>query len=406
MPVVKAQDTTPAVELYFITENLPATPIMTFALKAQSSVWDWGGTVGQGCSPGYGTYFITNDYDNPVYIPDYNNMGTQSGGFDFVTSQNCCPVFAYGLYKVTSNGTNKYFYLDYRDYRAGYYDCYSPPSIGNDIDVFIKYNYYTDTYSYSPTPDDDDYINIVNGELLNIWEIKGKGAGTQLTGQFPNYWANCLAAVNNGNDHPRLIWGPYPGTLQGTITEYRIYRSAKHIPGQPPTNFSLLAIVNSNVYSYTDNTVTMGTDFNARSYYIKCVYEDPWNRINETPPTNTVEVRFKIPSKRSALNIGFKKRFNYKLDQNYPNPFNPTTQISFSVAENSFVTLKIFDILGNEVASLFSGEKEPGIYTYTFDASKLTSGVYFLKLIAEPNTKSSINRFNSYSFSKKMLLLK
>ncbi len=86
---------------------------------------------------------------------------------------------------------------------------------------------------------------------------------------------------------------------------------------------------------------------------------------------------------------------SYNLAQNYPNPFNPTTTIKYSIPESGNVSLKVFDILGNEVASLVNEEKTPGVYSVTFDASQLSSGVYFYKIQA-----------GSYVETKKMLLLK
>ncbi len=70
----------------------------------------------------------------------------------------------------------------------------------------------------------------------------------------------------------------------------------------------------------------------------------------------------------------------YFLEQNYPNPFNPSTTISFSIPQSEFVTLKIYDVLGNEVATLVSQTLNKGHYSYKFDASKLSSGVYFYEL--------------------------
>lgn len=73
---------------------------------------------------------------------------------------------------------------------------------------------------------------------------------------------------------------------------------------------------------------------------------------------------------------------DYYLDQNYPNPFNPTTSINFSLPRNEFITLKIFDILGREVAILVKEEKTAGSYIFNFDASKLSSGIYFYSITA------------------------
>ena len=85
----------------------------------------------------------------------------------------------------------------------------------------------------------------------------------------------------------------------------------------------------------------------------------------------------------------------YHLEQNYPNPFNPTTKIRYSIPEYSFVTLKVFNLLGEEIETLVNGEQSAGAYEATFDATNLSSGIYFYSL----QTKD-------YSSTKKMILIR
>ncbi len=73
---------------------------------------------------------------------------------------------------------------------------------------------------------------------------------------------------------------------------------------------------------------------------------------------------------------------SFELKQNYPNPFNPVTKINYSVPRAEFVTIKIFDILGREVSTLVNGKLEAGYYSFDFDASSLSSGVYLYKMNA------------------------
>ena len=73
---------------------------------------------------------------------------------------------------------------------------------------------------------------------------------------------------------------------------------------------------------------------------------------------------------------------SYSLSQNYPNPFNPTTNVQFSIIKVQFVSLKVFDMLGQEVATLVNETLKPGTYEAAFDGSQLPSGVYFAKIEA------------------------
>jgi IS1 family transposase len=85
----------------------------------------------------------------------------------------------------------------------------------------------------------------------------------------------------------------------------------------------------------------------------------------------------------------------YRLEQNFPNPFNPSTLINYSIPKNSYVTLKIYDMLGREVANLVSEYKEAGDYSYNFNGKEYSSGIYFYKLTA-----------GDFTSTKKMMLNK
>ena len=72
----------------------------------------------------------------------------------------------------------------------------------------------------------------------------------------------------------------------------------------------------------------------------------------------------------------------FSLGQNYPNPFNPSTKINYSVLQTSFVTIRVYDLLGNEIATLVNEAKQVGNYVVGFDGSELSSGIYFYKMQA------------------------
>ena len=85
----------------------------------------------------------------------------------------------------------------------------------------------------------------------------------------------------------------------------------------------------------------------------------------------------------------------FELDQNYPNPFNPTTHLRFTIPDFQFTTLRVYDALGKEVATLLNGEMNPGRYTVQWDAGNLPSGVYFYRLQA-----------GQFAETKKLVLMK
>jgi hypothetical protein len=85
----------------------------------------------------------------------------------------------------------------------------------------------------------------------------------------------------------------------------------------------------------------------------------------------------------------------FNLEQNYHNPYNPTTKIKYQNPKLGFITLKVYDVLGNEISALVNEEKSIGTHTIEFNATRLPSGIYFYKLQA-----------GSFVKTKKMVLMK
>jgi hypothetical protein len=96
-----------------------------------------------------------------------------------------------------------------------------------------------------------------------------------------------------------------------------------------------------------------------------------------------------------AVYVEIAQPLNFKLFQNYPNPFNPSTTINFQIQETEFVTLKVYDILGNEITTLVNEKKESGSYNIAYNASGLSSGTYIYQL-----------RMGSFVETKKLILIK
>ncbi|MCH9030344.1 MAG: T9SS type A sorting domain-containing protein [Bacteroidetes bacterium] len=131
-------------------------------------------------------------------------------------------------------------------------------------------------------------------------------------------------------------------------------------------------------YSFTDQNLEVGT----YTYRLKQIDFDGTSEFS-----NAVEVEILAPDV-------------YALEQNYPNPFNPSTKIKFSLAADSKVTLTVFDILGQEVANLISGNLPAGSHEIIFNASNINSGVYFYRIDA-----TGVDGSN-FSSIKKMILMK
>lgn len=132
-------------------------------------------------------------------------------------------------------------------------------------------------------------------------------------------------------------------------------------------------ITNRNVYSYLDESVSSGVYY----YRLKQVNFD-----GSFEYLNVIAVDLGIPEQ-------------HLLKQNYPNPFNPKTIIAFKTPAEGHISLKVYDVLGNEVATLLDEQKPAGSYDVELNASQLTSGIYFYKLTSDA--------FNS---TRKMILLK
>lgn len=171
------------------------------------------------------------------------------------------------------------------------------------------------------------------------------------------------------------------GVLLNWITATEINNAGFTIErGIDGENFSEIGFVGGKgttteptVYSYLDNSAKQGT------YYY---------RLKQTDYDGTFKYL-------DMVNVSVNLPTKFALGQNYPNPFNPSTVISWQSPVSSYQTLKIYDILGNEVATLVDEYREAGSYNVEFDASGLPSGIYYYKLTA-----------GSFSDVKKMMVVK
>jgi aminopeptidase N len=112
-------------------------------------------------------------------------------------------------------------------------------------------------------------------------------------------------------------------------------------------------------------------------------------------PNNNIVLKQATTTKDTSAIANQETPYHFALNQNYPNPFNTTTQVQFTVGNSSFISLKVYNVLGQEVATLVNEKKSPGIYKVEFDGKNLASGVYIYRLTA-----------GSFTQTRKMLLSK
>lgn len=132
-------------------------------------------------------------------------------------------------------------------------------------------------------------------------------------------------------------------------------------------------------YSYTDTKVQSGLQY---TYSIESVL------------TSGATANF------GSLPVSVAAPKNYALSQNYPNPFNPSTIINYQLPINSQVTLKVYDVLGREVAMLVDGQQDAGVYKVPFDGTRFSSGVYFYRIAVHGSDG------RSFVSTKKLVLMK
>jgi hypothetical protein len=153
---------------------------------------------------------------------------------------------------------------------------------------------------------------------------------------------------------------------------------------------------NSTVTPYSkaiNVSVPVGKKFSLRIYPFWVLSSAGSNSKYSVLDTVVISGTTAIASAVERVGNGIPSRF--ELLQNYPNPFNPTTAISYQLSANGSVTLKVFDVLGREIATLVRGELQAGTYETSFDASRLSSGVYLYEL-----------RAGSFVQTRRMVLMK
>jgi len=182
------------------------------------------------------------------------------------------------------------------------------------------------------------------------------------------------------NNHPVLTWD---GNQETDLAGYNIYRTENGLFTE------LIGYVTKKFRTFTDYSANTSIPSDNYDYTIKAK--------DNTALLSVQSDKVTIMALAPKISVGFgeKAPSEYILEQNYPNPFNPTTLLNYSVKEAGLVKIKVYDVLGSEIAELLNETKEVGYHSVEFNASNLPSGVYIYTL-----------QVNGYSASNKMLLLK
>ena len=220
-------------------------------------------------------------------------------------------------------------------------------------------------------------VDVATGELLEVAFTSVNLAGLAFNPLTGKLWASVRPPLT-GKDRIFKINLPSGDTDLVCNTGFNAVTPDIIFDG----NGNLFGIVGSgatvNKFIKIDTTNAVGTEIGSMGISsVQCIAMWPdsfQNVVNEIPGVLPTE---------------------YSLSQNFPNPFNPKTQITFALPKDGIVTLKIFDILGKEVATVINEEMKAGKYSAAFDATAYSSGMYFYRLTS-----------GTFSETKKMILMK
>ncbi len=234
-------------------------------------------------------------------------------------------------------------------------------------------------------------ISSVSNDLYATWESTNGYVNYRQYDAVPlapTGLATSVYTEPNGTTHPKLTWNlaNEPDVII-KADAYDIWRRLIFNNGTG-TSWTLIDYVDGDQTEYVDYDLS-GVLQEAHTAEYKIKVRDYNNHYSDF--SSIVSINFSRMNKISSGN----QSYVYNLDQNYPNPFNPTTQISYSIKSAGQVTLKIYNMLGQEIASLVNERKEPGNYSVTFNASDLPTGIYVYKLTA-----------NDFTDTKKLMLVK
>lgn len=307
--------------------------------------------------------------------PDSHNVTTQYPGssqttysysdtFDWEAcwSTSNEHMFGLGNYRVTGykkiNGQFEeidYFEIDYRTS-----DLPENFNSGGQADVHIDFNAYLGIFYYR-------YTSNPFPTNISIWALFGwiDDIKTELEPLPPDNFQ-----LTSSSGYPYLTWS-HSSNSGDYLTGYEIHRSVVSGQGTPPGTFSKIADISASYTNFTDTELNVGGPLTA---YYKIAAKNG-NRLSNF--TSILSTSAGFNKTNNAIN------YKYEISQNYPNPFNPTTTIKYQVPKTTSVSIKVYDVLGNELSELANKIHGPGFYELDYNAINLSAGIYYYKMQAD-----------------------
>ena len=374
-----------------IITHYPNGSVSPLKVEVADHKWSWAGSSGAAC------YTLTdcNRYNQTLQYP-FVKLFPSSTGISDLDLINVCTN--QGCQNADGSGGN------YGDaYKIGYNQVFSTWSNPNAVNGVNNSNVCVDVLNHNA---DSSYDILIKYDVADAYNQ---------THPPKPMWLRCEKEYFDPNNvkvfRPKLKWLL---NTEPDIAGYKIYKGWVLNPNVDPQYGHVATITNNSTDSWIDEYATLYEEGGGSGV---CTYNEVTlaYRIvafdNERPNKESVRSERSMISGYNDPCAPLPRLVNTNEGQvpeefsisNYPNPFNPSTQIKFALPQNSFVTLKVYNAIGEEVARLVNNEyKEPGSYSVTFDGSNFGSGIYFYSIEVRQAGSATVQ----FKETKKMVLIK
>lgn len=328
--------------------------------------------------PGYLMQYYNNVFNlfnaTPVKVAE-NSLNVTGIDFEMMQPEPGSNSISGSVFSDLENyGIGVYIYAipldggNWIETKSGMNGFFSIPNLKNGeyILLFYKEGFLSEYYQNTVEWEKAAVINLTGGQrvdnismvLYPLDQYGGEVKGKVSTGSAAPISGTLISAVNSSGETVSAGISTYNGTY-------------------------MIPYLQNGSYKITASKIGYSTE----DYFSNVLID-----LNSNPNVGGVNFII-VPTGVEELENGVPKFYN--LSQNFPNPFNPSTTIKFQIPKDGFVTLKIYDVLGKEIATLVNEEEASGNYKVDFNASQLSSGIYFYRIQA-----------GEFSQTKKMILLR